>query len=112
MLKKAERIDYRALAEGRAAGDEVCRDVFQGALNALCTGAANLAHAYDPELLILSGGASRIGEMHSAIQEYLDRYCWNHVRVAAADNPEASVVLGLSSLFEKREDKNALSEQL
>ena len=112
VLKKAERIDYRALAEGRAAGDEVCRDVFQGALNALCTGAANLAHAYDPELLILSGGASRIGEMHSAIQEYLDRYCWNHVRVAAADNPEASVVLGLSSLFEKREDKNALSEQL
>ena len=103
-----------ALTEGREAGDKVCRDVFQSALNALCTGAANLVNAYDPELLILGGGASRIREMRSAIQAHLDRYCWGRVRVAAADNPEASVALGLSGLFEKREKrgKNAFSEQL
>ena len=114
VLKKAERIDYRTLTEGREAGDKVCRDVFQSALNALCTGAANLVNAYDPELLILGGGASRIREMRSAIQAHLDRYCWGRVRVAAADNPEASVALGLSGLFEKREKrgKNAFSEQL
>ena len=32
--------------EGREAGDKVCRDVFQSALNALCTGAANLVNPY------------------------------------------------------------------
>lgn len=120
VLKNVERIDYRALKEGREAGDPVCRDVLENALHALCAGAANLAHAYDPELLILGGGASRIGEMQSAIQAHLDRHCWRRVRVEASENPEASVALGLSSLFEKREERevreirgeNALSEQL
>jgi hypothetical protein len=35
----------------------------------------------------------------------LDQYCWSswgHVRAAAAENPEASVALGLSSLFEQK----------
>lgn len=116
-LRKAERIDYRALAEGVEAGDAVSTDVFQSVCRALCTGAANLVHAYDPEVLILSGGASRIGKLRTAIQEYLDRYAWTpggRVRVTVAENPEASVALGLSGLFEKRqkEEKDALSEQL
>ena len=104
-LRHAEHIDYRALAEGMEAGDAVCRDVFQSACRALCTGAVNLVHAYDPELLILSGGASRIGALRTAIQEHLDRYAWTpggRVCVTVAENPEASVALGLSSLFEKR----------
>ena len=117
VLCQAERIDYRALAAGLEAGDAVCKDVFDGVCRALCTGAANLVHAYDPEALVLSGGASRIGGLRTAIQEHLDRYCWTtwgHVRVVTSENPEASVALGLSSLFEKREErgKNALSEQL
>ena len=105
VLRETERIDYRALAEGCEAGDAVCRDVFRNACRALCVGAVNLVHAYDPELLILSGGASRISVLRTAIQEHLDRYAWTpggRVRVAVAENPEASVALGLSSLFEKR----------
>ena len=105
LLRRAERIDYRALAEGCEAGDKVCLDVFQSVCRALCTGAVNLVHAYDPELLILSGGASRIAALRTAIQAHLDQYAWTpggRVRVTAAENPEASVALGLSSLFEKR----------
>ena len=105
VLHDAERIDYRALADGCKAGDPVCEDVFRGACQALCTGAVNLVHAYDPDLLILSGGASRIGALRTVIQDHLDRYAWTpggRVRVAAAENPEASVALGLSSLFEER----------
>ena len=105
MLRKAESIDYRALAAGLEAGDTVCKDVFDGVCRSLCTGAANLVHAYDPEVLVLSGGASRMDGLRTAIQAHLDRYCWTtwgHVRVVAAENPEASVALGLSSLFEQR----------
>ncbi len=105
VLRSAEPIDYRALAAGCETGDAVCLDVFRGVSRALCTGAVNLAHAYDPEVLILSGGASRIAALPSAIQAYLDQYAWTiggHVRVKAAENPEASVAMGLSSLFEKR----------
>ena len=105
VLRRAESIDYRALAAGLEAGDTVCRDVFSGVCRALCTGAANLVHAYDPEVLVLSGGASRIKGLRAAIQAHLDQYCWSswgHVRAAAAENPEASVALGLSSLFEQK----------
>lgn len=105
VLRRAESIDYRALAAGCEAGDAVCKDVFDGVCRALCTGAANLVHAYDPDLLILSGGASRIDALRTAIQEHLDRYAWTpggRVRVTATENPEASVALGLSSLFEQR----------
>ena len=105
MLREAESIDYRALAAGLEAGDTVCKDVFDGVCRSLCTGAANLVHAYDPEVLVLSGGASRMDGLRTAIQAHLDRYCWTtwgHVRVVAAENPEASVALGLSSLFEQR----------
>ncbi len=105
VLRRAERIDYRAMADGYEAGDAVCKDVFDGVCRALCTGAVNLVHAYDPDLLILSGGASRISALGAAIQEHLDRYAWTpggRVRVAVAENPEASVALGLSSLFEQR----------
>ena len=105
VLRRAERVDYRTLSEGVEAGDAVCQDVLGNACRALCTGSANLVHAYDPELLILSGGASRISALGMAIQEHLDRYAWTpggRVRVTAAENPEASVALGLSSLFEKR----------
>ena len=105
VLHNAEPIDYRALAAGLETGDAVCADVFRGVSSALCTGAVNLVHAYDPELLILSGGASRIGSLRTAIQEYLDQYAWSiggRVRVTVAENPEASVAMGLSSLFEKR----------
>ncbi|MBR6028837.1 MAG: ROK family protein [Clostridia bacterium] len=105
VLRNAERVDYRALAAGCEAGDAVCLDVFRNACRALCTGAVNLVHAYEPELLILSGGASHIAALQTAIQEHLDQYAWmpwGRVQVRAAENPEASVALGLSSLFEKR----------
>ena len=105
VLRNAERVDYQTLAAGCEAGDTVSMDVFRSACRALCTGAANLVHAYDPELLILSGGASHIDTLRTAIEDYLAQYCWTpwgKVRVKAAENPEASVVLGLSSLFEKR----------
>jgi glucokinase len=105
VLRSAKPIDYRALAAGCETGDAVCLDVFRGVSRALCTGAVNLAHAYDPEVLILSGGASRIAALPAAIQTYLDQYAWtigSRVRVTVAENPEASVAMGLSSLFEKR----------
>ena len=117
VLKNAERIDYRALAEGCEKGDPVCRDVLESACRALCAGAVSLSHAYDPDLLILSGGASRIQMLQTAIQAHLDRYAWTpggRVTVKVAEDPEASVALGLSSLFEAKEkgENHALSEQL
>lgn len=114
VLKSAERIDYRALAAGCEAGDAVCADLLRNAFSALCVGAANLVRAYDPERVILSGGASRIGAMRAAIQEYLDSRCrasWGRVTVNAAENPDMSALLGLSSLFEERQNEAKEAEE-
>ncbi len=112
VLRHAERVDYQALAEGCAAGDAVCRDVFRDACRALCAGAANLVRAYDPALMILSGGASRIPALQAALKEHLARCGWTGpVPVRTAENPEASVVLGLSALFDN-EVNDAFSKQL
>ena len=104
-LSGASRIDYRSVIEGCEAGDAVCQRVFAGASAALGTGAVNLIHAYDPELLILSGGAAHIGALREAVQAHIDRHSWTpwgRVRVVTAENPEASVLLGLCKLFEDK----------
>ncbi len=75
--------------------------VFSRVTAALGMGAVNLVHAYDPELLILSGGPSHIAPLCKSIEEYVHAHAWTpwgRVRVAVSENPEASVVLGLHEL--------------
>lgn len=58
--------------------------------------------AYDPEVIVLSGGISRMGEdLRRPLQEHIDKYAWTpwgHPQVRLAEKPEASVVLGLHKL--------------
>lgn len=104
-LSRAEKIDYRAINEGRLSGDALCARLFRDACDALCVGAVNLVHAYDPEILILGGGASHIPEIRAVIARYVAERSWTPwgtVSVTRVENPEASVVLGLHSLLETR----------
>lgn len=104
MLSRAPQIDYRALIEGCRAGDALSRRLFASACSALGTGAVNLIHAYDPEVLILSGGGSHIDELQTAIQEHIRTYSWppcRNVKVLRAENPEVSVLLGLNALADR-----------
>ena len=61
-------------------------------------GAVNLIHAYDPEVLILSGGPCHIGELCERIRSYVQRHAWTpwgQVEIRVAADPEASVLWGL-----------------
>lgn len=102
VLAKAEEINYRTLYEGALAGDPLCVRLFDSTVEKLCVGAVNLIHAYDPEVLILSGGASHIPQIGQRIQEYIQSYAWTPwgtVEVRRAENPEASVLLGLHAIW-------------
>ena len=64
--------------------------------------AVNLCHAYDPSVVILSGGAVELaGDRVQQIERYLHQHLWSSVprpRVVVADDPARSVVRGLAAL--------------
>ena len=94
--------DYRRFADDYAKGDEKARHLFATVSTALGAGALALVHLYDAETVIWSGGASHFSPLLDAAQEYVWAHAWTpwgKVRFVVADNPEASVVLGLHALF-------------
>lgn len=97
-LARCGRVDYRALNEGRLQGDPVSLRLFDLVCDALGMGAVNLIHAYDPEVLILSGGPCHIPELCERIRRYVHRHAWTpwgQVALRVAEDPEASVLWGL-----------------
>ena len=98
LLSRYERVDYRTLAEGVAQGDQLSIELFDSVANALGMGAVNLIHAYDPEVLILSGGPCHIRELCDRIRDYVHQNAWTpwgQVEIRVAEDPEASVLWGL-----------------
>lgn len=97
-LASREYVDYRALADGMARGDALSLRLFDTVSAALGMGAVNLIHAYDPEVLVLSGGPCHIQPLCDAIRRYVRQYAWTpwgQVDIRTAQNPEASVLWGL-----------------
>lgn len=98
VLANAGKVDYRALLDGVKQGDAVSRRVFETVAAALGMGAVNLIHAYDPEVLLLSGGPCHSEMLMGRIREYVGENAWTpwgQVEVRVAENPEGSVLLGL-----------------
>ena len=64
--------------------------------------AVNLCHAYDPSVVILSGGAVELaGTRVEQIEHYLHQHLWSSVprpTVVVADDPARSVLRGLAAL--------------
>lgn len=98
LLARYDRVDYRALSEGVANNDPLSIELFDTVANALGMGAVNLIHAYDPEVLILSGGPCHIQELCDRIRDYVHQNAWTpwgQVEIRVAEDPEASVLWGL-----------------
>lgn len=97
-LANARKVDYRALLDGVAQGDAVSLRVFETVATALGMGAVNLIHAYDPEVLLLSGGPCHSEMLMQRIRRYVRENVWTpwgQVDIRVAENPERSVLLGL-----------------
>ena len=97
-LANARKVDYRALLDGVAQGDAVSLRVFETVATALGMGAVNLIHAYDPEVLLLSGGPCHSEMLMQRIRRYVRENVWTpwgQVDIRVAENPEGSVLLGL-----------------
>ena len=98
--------DYRRLECDYAAGSEKAKRLFATISTALGAGTVALVHAFDPETVIWSGGVSRFTALIDAAQRYVHENAWTpwgKIRFLKAADPEASVTLGLHSLFADKE---------
>lgn len=101
-LSRLDVIDYKNLKACADAGDELACKLLRRSLDCWSANLCNLIVAYDPEVIILSGGIARMGEaLRKPLEEHVHKYAWTpwgHPDIRLAANPEASVVLGLHRL--------------
>ncbi|MDB5083953.1 MAG: glkA2 [Bacilli bacterium] len=97
-------IDYRSVIEALKAVDQVALEILEELLLYWSAGIINLIHAYDPEVVILSGGLMKSADV--LLPQIVDRVHalawtpWGKVRFVVAEDPDTSVLLGLSYLVQ------------
>lgn len=102
MLKNEKTVNFEVLKRYYDKGDPLARAVFAECCEYWANLLIAMVCAYDPELIVLSGGVLNWGEeltekLHS---EVLRRAFtpWGKLRFSKASDPEASVLLGLYEL--------------
>jgi glucokinase len=104
---RAGRLSMAELFEASAAGDAVAAALADRVVRAWAATAVNLCHAYQPDLLIFSGGPMRAATGHRRqLADAVDRYLWSSLRrpdLRFAESPEHSVIQGLAVLAERKD---------
>lgn len=94
--------DVREMFAAAAAGDAAAAAVRDRAIRAWGATAVSLCHAYDPEVVILSGGIMRAGDAVAApVAAYVREHLWTSSHRPAftvPDRPDLSVLRGLAVL--------------
>ena len=76
LLKQYEKITPKEVYEAYLAGDEVSREILQDAFMYIGIACANLITLYNPEVLVLGGGVSSIGDFFlRSVRESAKRNC-------------------------------------
>lgn len=101
-LASVQEIDYAAIYALAAEGDPLAIELRDRSIRVWSAAAVNLVHAYDPEVVILTGGILRTPEPTiSMMQQFVDRHAWvgwGKVRVAKGELADAAALLGVSYL--------------
>jgi glucokinase len=92
--------------------DAVDIDTFKSLIPHWSTGIVSLIHAYDPEIVILSGELMKSqADIVPLLQEQVLKYAWTswgNVRFVVAEDPDTSVLLGVSRLLEMEKAETIL----
>ncbi|RRR98192.1 ROK family protein [Glycomyces terrestris] len=94
--------DVKELFAAVEAGDRTAFPLYDRAVLAWSAAAVSLCHAYDPEVLILTGGIMRAGNLVAGpIEAYLGEHLWSSLEaptIVIPDRPDLSVLRGLAVL--------------
>jgi glucokinase len=94
------RITFRTLVEGVDAGDRVAQEIMQGFCRDLGATIVTAIHAYDPEVVVLSGGpVAQADHFLPQVQAYVDRYAFRYpkervIPILRAERSDHAGVLG------------------
>ncbi|MBQ6263244.1 MAG: ROK family protein [Clostridia bacterium] len=101
-LKNETTPDFKLLKRYCEEGDALAVSLFEECVSVWVDVILSLVYAYDPELVVLSGGVLKWGnELFDRIKKGVLEKAWTEwgaLRFAAASDPDASVVLGLHEL--------------
>lgn len=104
MLKDSGHPGMKEVAAAWKQGDKLASYIMQNQIQLYSDGIINLIHAYDPELVILSGGIMNAGEeLKEAIEKQVSERAWapwGKINFVTAQNPDYSVTYGLLKLMQ------------
>jgi glucokinase len=97
-IKNEEILDFKALFYHAENNDHVAKDVLDNCLSAWAAGIITMIHAFDPELIILSGGIMKNSSIIlPALQEKVNQLAWTpwgKVRLVEAKFPDSAALYG------------------
>lgn len=102
-LSCLQHIDYEGLFNCYSGGDELAKRIRERTIDAWARGISALVHAYDPQVVVLSGGVIK-GAAHFAVEleERVRAYswtAWGNPEFRMPPEPGYSVLNGLNALL-------------
>ncbi len=94
-------LDFRVLQKWYQKQDAVAVRAVSHCVKSWRTGILNLIHAYDPEVVVLSGGIMNFEGLYEMLSEGIQEHIWDccgKVEIRKAKDPENSVLYGLHYL--------------
>ena len=102
-LTREAVLDFESVCHSASAGDRCAQDVLNHCAEVWSAGMVSLIHAYDPEIVVVGGGAMRSAEMLlPRFIEYVHRHAWTpwgKVEVRAAALGDRAALLGAAPLW-------------
>jgi glucokinase len=105
-LSDLKEINYEEVFKLAEQGDDLAAEIKVESIRAWSFGMVNMIHAYDPEMVIVSGGIIQHNdEMIKQFQQIVNQHTWTpwgKVKVVKAQWPERNAILGCAYLLEKQ----------
>jgi glucokinase len=108
-LKKEEVLDFKALFHHAENNDPLAKEVLDHCLSAWAAGIITMIHAFDPEMIILSGGIMKSSSVIlPKLQEKVNQLAWTpwgKVKLVEAKFPDSAALYGADYLVRKLVNK-------
>lgn len=105
-LSSLASVDFELLFDHYRMSDAVGIEITENILKAWSAGAVNLIHAYDPELLVLSGGVMKSSDIIVPfMKNWIDQHAWTpwgKVEIKVSKAVDDIALLGLAHLVSEK----------
>ena len=102
LMKNEKTLDFKALFHNAGQNDRVAKEVLANCLSAWSAGIITMIHAFDPEMIVLSGGIMKSSAIIlPALQEKVNQLAWTpwgKVKLVEARFPDSAALYGADYL--------------